>query len=152
MFELPNALLDEEILVVSRIKGFVKGLNFGGAGTKSRPQQVVRWQKHGKKLLLRSVSYNSVANADEPVYESVRNNNFEPIVAAFDIKAYGKDSMSVVADVTSFFTTDVQMIGAMSDNQRKNFAIKGLDKSRSCLLYTSPSPRDKRQSRMPSSA
>ena len=26
------------------------------------------------------------------------------------------------------------------------------DKSRICLLYTSPSPRDKRQSRMPSSA
>ena len=27
-----------------------------------------------------------------------------------------------------------------------------IDRSRSCLLYTSPSPRDKRQSRMPSSA
>ena len=26
------------------------------------------------------------------------------------------------------------------------------DGSKSCLLYTSPSPRDKRQSRMPSSA
>ena len=26
------------------------------------------------------------------------------------------------------------------------------DKSKDCLLYTSPSPRDKRQSRMPSSA
>ena len=26
------------------------------------------------------------------------------------------------------------------------------DQSKSCLLYTSPSPRDKRQSRMPSSA
>ena len=28
----------------------------------------------------------------------------------------------------------------------------GGDKNVSCLLYTSPSPRDKRQSRMPSSA
>ena len=28
----------------------------------------------------------------------------------------------------------------------------GLDQLRACLLYTSPSPRDKRQSRMPSSA
>ena len=140
LFELPNTLLGEEILVVSRIKGFVKGLNFGGAGTKSRPQQVVRWQKHGEKLLLRSVSHNSVANADDPVYESVRNNNFEPIVAAFDIKAYGKDSMSVVADVTSFFTTDVQMIGAMGDSQRKNFGIKGLDKARSMIMSTKAFP------------
>ena len=30
--------------------------------------------------------------------------------------------------------------------------IEDLDQSRACLLYTSPSPRDKRQSRMPSSA
>ena len=32
-----------------------------------------------------------------------------------------------------------------------DFAIQG-EYSGSCLLYTSPSPRDKRQSRMPSSA
>ena len=30
--------------------------------------------------------------------------------------------------------------------------VHGTDGMRSCLLYTSPSPRDKRQSRMPSSA
>ena len=32
------------------------------------------------------------------------------------------------------------------------FAVGLLDDIRDCLLYTSPSPRDKRQSRMPSSA
>ena len=31
-------------------------------------------------------------------------------------------------------------------------AAKQIDASIACLLYTSPSPRDKRQSRMPSSA
>ena len=31
-------------------------------------------------------------------------------------------------------------------------AFRGVGKSWICLLYTSPSPRDKRQSRMPSSA
>ena len=35
-----------------------------------------------------------------------------------------------------------------SDNHLAN----GLNMSNGCLLYTSPSPRDKRQSRMPSSA
>ena len=30
--------------------------------------------------------------------------------------------------------------------------IKVPDSNKACLLYTSPSPRDKRQSRMPSSA
>ena len=34
----------------------------------------------------------------------------------------------------------------------RKFLEMGFTRSRSCLLYTSPSPRDKRQSRMPSSA
>ena len=41
--------------------------------------------------------------------------------------------------------------GKLADYPR----LKGLNKNtiiKSCLLYTSPSPRDKRQSRMPSSA
>ena len=38
-FELPIDLLEKEIMVVSRISGYVKNLSFGGAGMKSRPQQ-----------------------------------------------------------------------------------------------------------------
>ncbi len=139
-FELPMSLLDEEILVVSRISGHVKGLNFGGAGMKSRPQQVVRWQKHGEKILLRSVSYNSVASEELPVYQSVKNNNFEPIVAAFDIEAYGEDSTTIVADVTPFFTNDEPMIGALDDDERKRFSIKGLDKDRSLIMNVKAFP------------
>ena len=39
----------------------------------------------------------------------------------------------------------------MLDNVRKSISTN-LDQYKDCLLYTSPSPRDKRQSRMPSSA
>ena len=39
----------------------------------------------------------------------------------------------------------------VSDNIGEVYAQKK-KKKKSCLLYTSPSPRDKRQSRMPSSA
>ena len=38
--------------------------------------------------------------------------------------------------------------GSSGQGQANHFKPKGKD----CLLYTSPSPRDKRQSRMPSSA
>jgi len=132
-FEIPDTLMGEEILIVSRISGFVKGLNFGGAGVKSKPQQVIRWQRKGDKVLLRSVSYNSVADFDEPIYASVRNNNFEPIIMSFDIQALSKDSSAVVFKVNTFFETDVPMISPMSNNQRKNFGITGLDKSRSFI-------------------
>jgi len=130
-FEIPDSILEQEILVVSRISGFVKGLNFGGAGVKSRPQQVIRWQKKGKKILLRSVSYNSVASFEDPIYNSVRNNNFEPVIGVFPIEVSGEGSS--VIDIESLFTTDIAMIGAVGERQRKNFGIKGLDKGRSFI-------------------
>lgn len=128
-FEIPNALLDQEILVVSRVSGFVKGLNFGGAGVKSQPQQVIRWQKMDDKLMLRSVSYNSVASFEDPIYKSVRNNNFEPIIKMFDIKVEGNESS--VIEISDLFTTDIPLISAVNSRQKKDFGIKGVDSKRS---------------------
>ncbi len=102
-FEIADDLLEKEILIVSRISGHVKGLNFGGAGMKSRPQQVIRFQKKDHQLLLRSVSFNSVANEEDPIYLSVKNNNFEPIIESFKIEALGKDSSTYVINVDEFF-------------------------------------------------
>ncbi len=133
-FEIPDSLMEREILVISRISGTVENLNFGGAGMKARGQQVLRWQRKDNSLLLRSVSHNSVASEDQPIYESVRNNNFEPVIATFDIKALGSDSGSYVIDVAELFTTDVQMIGALRDSQRKEFQVRGVDKSRSLIV------------------
>lgn len=133
-FEIPEDILEKEILIVSRISGHVKGLNFGGAGMKSRPQQVIRFQKKDNQLLLRSVSYNSVANEEDPIYLSVKNNNFEPIIHSFKIEALGKDSSSYVINIEDFFTTDVPMIGALYDYQRKDFKVSSVDKSRSVIV------------------
>ena len=132
-FELPNELLEKEILVVSRISGHVKGLNFGGAGMKSRPQQVIRFQKMNDKILMRSVSYNNIAEEDTPIYTSVVNNNFEPVIITFPIAAYSTDSESSVIEVSPLFTTDVEMIGALNSSQRKRFKIKNLDTKRSLI-------------------
>jgi hypothetical protein len=132
-FEIPSDLLEKEILVVSRISGYVNNLSFGGAGMRSRPQQVIRWQQKDNKILLRSVSYNRVADPEKPIYLSVRNNNFEPIIMSFDLACYNADSTALVFDPGSLFTSDVAMIGAMSDGQRKNFGIKGLDSKTSFI-------------------
>ena len=51
---------------------------------------------------------------------------------------------------------EVVVVGADSELEELIVAIANIPKSKPilevCLLYTSPSPRDKRQSRMPSSA
>lgn len=139
-FEIPDSLLEREILIISRISGTVEGFNFGGAGMKARGQQVWRWQKKDNQLLLRAVSYNSVANENEPIYQSVKNNNFEPVIMTFDIKAIKEDSSSYVVDIEELFTTDVPMISPLRDSQRKDFQIKGLDKKRSLLMRVGSYP------------
>ncbi|MCR9102551.1 MAG: DUF5117 domain-containing protein, partial [bacterium] len=139
-FEIPTELLSKEILVVSRISGHVKGLNFGGAGMKSRPQQVIRWEQQDDHILLRSVSYNSVASFEDPIYESVKNNNFEPIIERFKIETYNPDSTAVVLEVGKFFVEDVPMLGPLSDSQRKDFGIKGLDGGRSFIKHMKAYP------------
>lgn len=130
-FEISKKVLEKEILITSRISGFVKNLNFGGAGVESRPQQVIRWQKKDDKILLRSVSFNSIANFEDPIYQSVKNNNFEPVVMVFDILAYNTDTSGFIIDVEPLFNTDVEMIGALDKNQKKTFEIKGVDAKRS---------------------
>jgi uncharacterized protein DUF4953/uncharacterized protein DUF5117/uncharacterized protein DUF5118 len=141
-FEMPVNLMEKEVLVVSRVSGYVKNLSFGGAGMSSRPQQVVRWQRHDEQLLLRSVSYSSVASEEDPVYQSVKNNNFEPVIMAFDIQAFNKDTTAYVVDVTPLFATDVAMIGPMSTGQRKNFGISSLDGKRSFINHIKTFPEN----------
>ncbi len=141
-FEIPDSLLEQEMLIVSRLSGTIDRLTFGGAGQKTRPQQVIRWQKKDNKILLRSVSYNSIASEELPIYKSVRNNNFEPIIKAFDIAALKPDSSGYVIEISSLFTTDVPMIGPLRDSQRKRFGVRSLDKSRSMIMGVKSYPQN----------
>ena len=60
------------------------------------------------------------------------------------------------AEVTTIFGPNQSKIEALASERKIAKACttyeEFLDQDIDCLLYTSPSPRDKRQSRMPSSA
>lgn len=141
-FEIPDSVLEREMLLVSRVAGSTQNLSFGGAGQKARSQQVVRWQRKENNILLRHVSYSSVADMDDPVYKSVRNNNFEPVVSSFKIEALNKDTSGVVIDVTSLYTSDVPLISGLSSGQRRNFQVRRLDGSRSFIDKMSSYPEN----------
>lgn len=127
-YEIPKEMLGKEMLMVSRIVQLPA--NFGGGYTNSgskAEEQVIRWEKKDKKILIRIVSYNAVANQDDAIYESVKNNNFEPILYGFDIKALGKDSSSYVIDVSDLFTKDVKAISGLSAGNRRTYKVSRLD-------------------------
>jgi hypothetical protein len=131
LYEIPDSLFNREMLMVSRISKTASGIGFGGGKINT---QVLRWEKKPKKVLLRVVSHNVVADDSLPVHEAVVNSNFEPVLYAFDIKAVKKDSLnaSTVIDVEELFTKDVKTLG-MQDVYRKRYKVSKLDESRSYI-------------------
>ena len=128
-YEIPDSLFGREMLVVTRIAKTASGIGFGGG---KQNTQVLRWEKRPKKVLLRVVSHQVVAADSLPVHEAVVNSNFEPVLYSFDIKAFGKDSLSTVIQVNKFLQDDVKAIGYPA-SRRKAYKVSSLDKSRSFI-------------------
>jgi len=130
-YEIPDSLFNREMLMVTRIAQTATGIGFGGG---KQNTQVLRWEKKNDKVLLRVVSHDIHAADSLPIHEAVRNSNFEPILYAFDVEAYHKDSVNnaTVIKVTSLFEDDVQAIG-FPERSRKNYKITRLDAKRSYI-------------------
>jgi len=135
-YEIPDSLLGREMLMVTRIAKTATNLGYGGEKTNT---QVLRWQRKDKKIYLRIVSYSNTAADSLPVFQSVRNSNFEPIMMAFDIKALTKDSSGVVIETTSMFNSDVKAIG-LDNGSRQRFRVSRLDKSRTYIEHVKSFP------------
>ncbi|MFD0760831.1 zinc-dependent metalloprotease [Lutibacter aestuarii] len=130
LFEIPDSLLEREMLMVTRIaKNTSNNSDFGGQKANT---QVLRWQKKGKQILLRVVSHNVVADEKLPIHEAVVNSNFEPVLFAFPIAAFNDDKTSTVIDVTELFSTDVKALGLPS-YKRKGYKITRLDTKKSFI-------------------
>ena len=120
-YEIPTAQLNKEFLWVSQIARTTIGAGQGGQAVGSR---VVKWERRGNRILLRSVSYDIVADRHQPIAQAVEAANNETILMAFNIEALGKNDAPVI-DVTRAFTTEVPEFSARArvrsrtfDNQR----------------------------------
>ncbi|MEN8702819.1 MAG: zinc-dependent metalloprotease [Polaribacter sp.] len=143
MYEIPKAHFGKEMLLVTRIKDIPAGLGGGyvNAGSKINTQVVV-WEKFQNKILLKVKSYNAIANDSLPIYKSVKANNLEPIIYAFDVKTQNEDSTSVLVDVTKFFTSDIKAISALPARYRRTYKVRRLDASRSFINSIKSYPKN----------
>jgi hypothetical protein len=137
-YEIPDSLFNREMLMVTRISKTASGLGFGGG---KQNEQVLRWEKKGKKVIVRVVSYNVVAADSLPVSEAVVNSNFEPVLYTFPIKAFSKDSTSTVIDATPLFEKDVKSLGLPSF-RRKPYQITRLESDKSFIENIKSYPRN----------
>ncbi len=133
-YEIPFNKLEKDMLWVSRIAQIPNGLGGGyvNAGSKTN-EQVVHWTRFQDKILLKIKSYTNIADSTKTISNSVRVNNYEPILYAFDIKAFNKDSTAAVVNVTKLFTADIKAISGLSSRLRKQYKVKKLDASRSFI-------------------
>lgn len=113
-FEMADSLLGRDFLVVNRISkapidtraGF-----FGYAGDDIN-ENVIRFEKGpNNKIFLRNISFSVYSkDSSKPMYKTVQNSNVQPIAAAFDIKAFSKDSTGSVIDLTDFISGDNEIL------------------------------------------
>jgi hypothetical protein len=104
LYEIPVTELGREFLWVSQVARTTQGVGYGGQALGNR---VVKWERRGDRVLLKSISYAMVADADRPIARAVEaaNNDGAPVI-----------------DVTSLFETEVPEFSARSRLQARGFA------------------------------
>lgn len=137
-YEIPDSLLGREMLMVSRIARTADGIGYGG---ETLGNHVLRWERRNDNVLLRRVSFNNTASDSLPIYEAVRNSNFEPIIMSFDIKALNEDSTGVLIEINNLFLTDVPAFG-LQMQRRTQYQVQRLDPSRTFIEHIRSFPEN----------
>ncbi|HEY7546794.1 MAG TPA: zinc-dependent metalloprotease, partial [Blastocatellia bacterium] len=123
-YEIPARELGKDFLLVSQIARTTLGVGYGGQAMGNR---VLRWERRGNRVLLKSVSYEIVADPQLPIAQAVHAANNDTIIMAFNIETFGKEEAPVI-DVTRLFTTEVTELSA-----RARLRARGFDPTRSFI-------------------
>jgi hypothetical protein len=121
-FEIPETALGTEMLWATRIARTQPGPALAGQGVSAR---LVRWERNGKRVLLRQVSHQIVADTAQAEYQAVRTATLEPVIQALEIQAIAPDG-SLVVDATPLYVGDVpefsprRLLGANSFDARRS--------------------------------
>ena len=131
-YEIPASEMGKDLLLVTQIAKTNEGDGYGGQALDER---VVRWERRGNRVLLRSVSYAIVSDPSAPIAEAVRNANYDAILATFNVAAYGPDSAAVI-EVSRIYTNPPSEISVV---QRYRGTV---DAARSFLERVAAYPRN----------
>jgi hypothetical protein len=132
-YEIPTAELGKEFLWVSTIARNTIGAGNGG---QQNAQLVVRWERHGNRVLLRQVNYEITADPEHPISTAVEASKNPAIIMSFNVDAVGPNEAPVV-EVTRLFQTDVPEF-----SPRNRLRARGFDASRSFIERITPFPQN----------
>lgn len=139
-FKLDSLALGQDLLVVTRYAQLPANYSaYRNAGSKTA-EQIVRFVKKGSKIILKQISYSNLANEDDPIAISVEENNFAPILAAFDIK--NSETEHFLIDVSDHFMGDSPGFNIIRKSEKERFKISGVDKKRSYIDSAKSFPKN----------
>jgi len=130
-FEIGSDLLDKDLLMVTRFVQFPANFQaYQNAGSKTS-EQLIHFSKKGTQIVLTQKSYVNIADQEDPIAQSVAQNNFPPILASFSIK--NKETDRFLIDVSSYFNSDSPGFNILRASQKKQFGIGSVDTKRSFI-------------------
>jgi hypothetical protein len=138
-FEIPDSALNRDLLVVNRISKAAADNRpydgyFGYAGDEIGESIVQFCKGPNSKVFIKRISYTDMAkdSSANGMLRSVSNSNLQPIVAAFDIKAYSPDSSNVVIDFTDYMNTDNDVL-FFDQPTKKTFGLGAIQNDKSFI-------------------
>lgn len=132
-YEIPDSLLGRDFLMVSRVaKVPTDFFGFFSSGA-STAEQVFIFERVRDQIHIRKKSFTRVAPDTLPIALSVRANNFEPIIASFDLETINPETGAVVIQINDFFENDVPAISGMIGFLRSSYQVRRLDPNRSYI-------------------
>lgn len=137
-FEIADSVLGREILAVTR---FSKVAGGGGAyGGEEVNEQSLKFERGpSNNIFIRVVTLISTADSTNAISKAVKNSYLDPIAAALNIAAFGKDSASYVVEVTDFFKGDNQIV-SLDPSDKRRFGLSILAADRSYIQSINPYP------------
>ncbi len=136
-FEIPDSMLLREFMAITRFSKTAGGGVYGG---ELANEQTLEWEKGpNNTLFLRVVTLVSMADSTNKIYKAVRNSNENPIAATFEIKAFGKDSTSVIIDVSDYFKGD-NLIVSIPAAVKQRMKLGGIAMDRSYIEHINTFP------------
>ncbi|MEX2179659.1 MAG: zinc-dependent metalloprotease [Gemmatimonadaceae bacterium] len=118
LFEIPRRELGKDQLAIGRYaraaapQPGAPGGGFGSYGGDRFVTRTLRWNRNGNRVILRTPSFTIVADTTSSIFRAVENSNYPPIIAVFNVEAFGPDSAPVI-DVTRLFTTAIPELAAI---------------------------------------
>ncbi|MEO7366412.1 MAG: zinc-dependent metalloprotease, partial [Gemmatimonadaceae bacterium] len=146
-FEIPRRELNRDLLLVGRLARSANDPGVSSYGGDEFAERVLRWERQGMRVILRSPSFEITADSALPVYRAVSNSNYPPIVGVFNIETFGPDSAPVI-DVTRLYTSSLPEFSGSrgSIDERRSFVENAVSfpdnvEVEATQTYTPPSSR-----------